>query len=205
MRRRRPLGSKVLIALSLLLGASATFLLRGHLTRLEARAAAGGPRVGAVAATADLPRGAVLEQAMVVEIEVSPETLPPGALRDLGDALGRTLGADVLAGEVLTAARLAPPGGPIAALVPDGLRAVPVAAFLPPGIVVPGDRVDVLATFAEGGTEVVATGAEVLLVMGGTGDLGEATTLVLLVTPETARSLAVARAFGDLSVAIAPA
>jgi pilus assembly protein CpaB len=142
---------------------------------------------------------------MVVAVEVLAETLPPGALRDVEEALGRTLGADVVAGEVLTAARLAPPGGPIAALVPDGLRAVAVATFLPTGIVSRGDRVDVLATFAEGGTEVVATGAEVLLVIGGTGDLGEATTLVLLVTPETARSLAVARAFGDLSVAIAPA
>ena len=78
----------------------------------------------------------------------------------------------------------------------------------PPGTVTAGDRVDVLATFATGQphTETVVSGAEVLVVMAGQGldELGAGTTVVLLVSPEVAERLAFARAFADISLAVAP-
>jgi pilus assembly protein CpaB len=208
MRRKRPRSSQVLAFLSLVLAAVATLALRGHLLRLEARAHASGPGGPVVVAASDLDRGTVLQPGMVKVEDVPARFQPPGALADPAQVAGRTLAAEVAAGEAITATRLAPPGGPVASLVPDGLRAVPVAVFLPPGTVVPGDRVDVLATFATGQpyTETVVSGAEVLRVTAGAApdDLGAAATLLLLVGPEDAERVAYARSFADLSVAIAP-
>lgn len=212
MRRRPPAASRILVGLALLLGASATLVLRAHLARLEANARAAGPGVPVVLAARGLTRGSVLDRSSLLEGRVPRRFLPPGALRSLEQAWGRILSADVASGEVLTAARLAPPGGPVASLVPTGLRAVPVTAAIPRSAVVPGDRVDVLVTFASGAAsggphaETVASQAEVLLVVEGAGfeEQVEAATVILLVTPETAERLAYARSLGDLSVAIAP-
>jgi pilus assembly protein CpaB len=212
LRRRPPAVSQILMALALLLGVSATLVLRGHLARLEARARAGGPGVPVVVAARGLARGSVLDPSSVREESVPELFLPPGALRSLEPALGRILSADVASGEVLTTTRLAPRGGPVASLVPPGLRAVPVTAAIPRTALVPGDRVDVLATFAPGGAsggphaETVASEAEILLVVEPAGfeEPVEAATVILLVTPEVAERLAYARALADLSLAIAP-
>jgi pilus assembly protein CpaB len=207
MRRRPPRVSRVLLFLAVLVGAAATIVLRGHLQRVEARARAPGPSQPVVVAATSLSRGTVLQPSMVRTEEMPPAWAPPGALEDPTQVVGRILGADVVASEVLTAARLAPPGGPVASLVPPGLRAVPVTVSLPPGSVVAGDRVDVMATFPDRGprAETLVAGAEVLAVLsGGETDVGTATTLVLLVGPETSERLAHARAFADLSVAVAP-
>jgi Flp pilus assembly protein CpaB len=212
VRRRPPAASRILVALALLLGASATLVLRAHLARLEANARAAGPGVPVVLAARGLTRGSALDQSSLLQGSVPRRFLPPGALRSLKQAWGRILSADVASGEVLTSARLAPPGGPVASLVPPGLRAVPVTAAIPRSAVVPGDRVDVLVTFASGAAsggphaETVASEAEVLLVVERAGfeESVESATVVLLVTPETAERLAFARALGDLSLAIAP-
>jgi pilus assembly protein CpaB len=207
MRRRPPRASVVLLVLAVILGVGATLLLRGYLARLAARAAAGGPGRPVVVAVSDLGRGTLLTPDLLAMEEIPAPYVPPGALGSPDEVAGRFLGADILAGEVLTQARLAPEGGPVASLVPPGLRAVPVTAGVPAGTVAPGDRVDVLATFATGRphTETVVESAEVLIVRTASGDaFGEAATLMLLVAPDTAARLAYARAFADLAVALAP-
>jgi len=119
-------------------------------------------------------------------------------------------------GEPLTLDRLAPQGaGPVAALVPSGLRAVSIPSSLSPGAVGAGDRIDVLATFPgpHAHTETVASGIEVLRVipaaaveqpgLAGTATSGSATaSLLLIVTPVQTQELAYARAFADLSIAL---
>lgn len=207
MRRRRPRASRVLVLLSLLLAASATLALRGHLARLEARAAAAGPGVPVVVALSALERGTVLSPAMVRVDESPSGSLPAGTFRAVEEVSGHSLAADVGAGEPITSLRLGPRGGPVAALVPDGLRAVPVSVSLPAGALVPGDRVDVLATFVSGSphTETVAGEVEVLRVLEGSSfEGGAGTTVFVLVTPETAERLAFAGVHADLSVAVAP-
>jgi len=212
VRRRPPAASRVLVALALLLGAVATLVLRAHLAGLEATARSGGPGVSVVVAARALARGTRLDPSSVREGSLPRRFLPPGALRSMDRAMGRILLAKVASGEVLTTARLAPPGGPVASLVPAGLRAVPITAAIPPGVVDPGDRVDVLATFAPGTAsrgphaETVASEAEVLLVMDRATyeEPVDAATVLLLVTPETAERLAYARSLGELSLAIAP-
>ncbi|MGH2725052.1 MAG: Flp pilus assembly protein CpaB [Actinomycetota bacterium] len=207
MRRRPPRSSRVLLVLSLLVAAATTLALRDHLARVEARAAVGGPGVPVVVAARDLTRGTVLSSAVLREESLPARYRPPGALPGLVGAVGRSLAAGVVAGEVLTQARIAPPGGPVASMVPAGLRAVPVAVPIPRDSLAPGDRVDVLATYATGRpyTDTVAREAEVLDVLAQSStDVGTATIVVLLVSPEVAERLAFARAFADLSVAVAP-
>lgn len=208
MRRRRPRASRVLVLLSVLLASAATLALRGHLVRLEARAAAAGPGVPIVVAAAQLARGTVMAPGMVRISEIPRSHLPVDAVHEVEDVSGRTLAADVVAGEPITHVRLAPSGGPVAALVPDGYLAVPVRVALPAGAVVPGDRVDVLATFVSANphTETVATEAEVLQVLEGSGfdETGAGATVFVLVTSATAERLAFAGVHAELSVAVAP-
>jgi Flp pilus assembly protein CpaB len=119
------------------------------------------------------------------------------------------------AGETLTRSRLAATTvGPVAALVPEGLRAVVVPSGAPAGTIRAGDRVEVYATYGGGRphTELVATGLEVVRVLaGGTSDgsgVGGTSTsdpgvaLVLLVDGDAAARLAYAHAFGQLQIAI---
>jgi Flp pilus assembly protein CpaB len=208
MRRRRPRTSRVLMLLSFLLASSATLTLRGHLARLEARAAVGGPAVPVVVAAARLSRGTALAPEMLRVVELPRGHLPPGPVRSIDEVAGRTLAADIAAGEPITEIRVTSGGGPVAALVPRGLRAVPVSVSLPAGAVAPGDRVDVLATFvsATPHTETVAPEVEVLRVLNQRpyDESGSTTTVFVLVTPDTAERLAFSAVHAELSVAVAP-
>jgi pilus assembly protein CpaB len=197
----------VLLVVSVVLAAVATLLLRGHLTRLEARAAAGGPGVAVVMAAVDIERGDVLSGGAVEVGRVPARYVPPGAVRSVEGALGRVAIADLRSGEVVTETRLATGGGPLAAMVPAGLRAVAVTVGVPPGPLLTQDRVDVLATYAGGQphAETVISSAEVLTVRGADDAIGEASTVVLLVSPDDAERLAFARSFAELSLAVVSA
>jgi Flp pilus assembly protein CpaB len=156
-------------------------------------------------AETDLARGTVLEVAALTTRSLPDRFRPPGALTSVEQAAGRMLEADVVAGEPVTAARLAGGGGPVAAMVPPGLRAAPVQVVAPPGLLAAGDRVDVLATYAAGQphTETVINAAEVLSILGGGPDAFEGVaTIVLLVSPDGAERLAYARSFAELSIAV---
>jgi pilus assembly protein CpaB len=190
------------------LAVAATMAVQARLRTLEARAAAGGPGRPTVVAKTDLERGTVLGQGMLRTRDIPARYVPTGAFQSPDDAVGRTLGSSVVQGEPLTVARLAPAGGPVAALVPPGLRAVAVPSTLPMAAIRAGDRVEIHATFASGQprTEVVATGAEVLSVIPsptlGGEENGGVGTLILLLGPESAERVAFARTFADLSVAV---
>jgi Flp pilus assembly protein CpaB len=137
---------------------------------------------------------------------------------------GRVALVDLAVGEAVTETRLARVrAGPVASLIPEGYRAFAVPTSLPPGAIVAGDHVDVLATYGAGQlqADTVVDGAEVVLVLGptsasgsrGNGVIGLPTgavaatgqaTLVLLVTPEQEQRLAFARAFAVLDVTVQP-
>jgi pilus assembly protein CpaB len=206
MWRTRPRTSRVLFVLSLGLAVTATAAVQARLATLEARARAAGPGRAVIVARTSLDRGVVLDETMLGTRRIPTRFLPPGALDATAPALGRALAADVAAGEPITTVRLAPAGGPVAALIPPALRAVAVPAALPASAIRPGDLVDVHATFAAGEayTETVVAGSEVLSVLPlGRGDAGGGgVTLLILVGPEAAERLAFARTFADLSVAL---
>ena len=178
-----------------------------------------------VVASVDVARGSALAAAGL-RVQALPERYaPPGALTSIQEASGRVALSDLAAGEVVTTTRLARVrAGPVASLVPEGLRAFAVPTSLPPGAVAAGDHVDVLATYGGGPvgqphTETVVEGVEILFVLGdeaGSGssggiDLdvsaaggGSSLTLILLVSPDQEERLAFARAFSNMEVAIAP-
>ena len=213
-RRRWPLASKILMAVAVMLGALTFVVVRGYQDRVEALHPAVGAPVAVVAAATDLVRGTVLSEDMLSASSVPSAFAPPGAVGDAASLVGRALESDVAAGEVITRSRLAGSTvGPVAALVPDGLRAVIVGSGLPPGTLRAGDRVEVFATYGGGRphTELVATDLEVVRILsdgaadpgiGGstTGDAGVA--LVLLVDSDAAARLAYATTFGQLQIAI---
>lgn len=217
MRRRWSPLSKLLAAVALACGLAAFVLVRGYTARIEALRPVVGSPVPVVVAAHDLTRGTQLLPSMVRLATMPSAFAPPGALADVDQVEGRTLISDMAEAEPVTRTRLASPGeGPVASLVPPGLRAFTVAAGVPAGSVRPGDLVDVLATFGGGRphTETVASALEILLVLPGsagdgglpatTGSGGAGPSLVLLVSPDQSERLAYATAFAHLSVAIAP-
>jgi Flp pilus assembly protein CpaB len=224
-RRKLPRSSFVLLSVSLTFALAAALVMRAYAHRLDVIRPDGGPPRSVVAAATDVARGAVLTAGMLDVVTVPSRFAPPGAVRDLARATGRIAAADIAAGEILTALRLAGErAGPTAALVPVGMRAVVVPVASAVGVR-PGDLVDVIATFGGGGahTEVAGEAIEVLAVNraggGGGGGGGRpppppppptppsgarsgSVGLVLLVSPVDAERLAFASAFATLSIAV---
>jgi Flp pilus assembly protein CpaB len=213
-RRRWSPKSKALSLLAVACGVASFALFAGYERRLEALRPVVGAQVPVVVAAQDLTRGTVLAADAVRVVRIPSAFAPPGALRSIEQAVGGTLASDLAEGEAVTATRVGTAGGPVASLVPSGLRAFIVPSGMPPGTIRTGDRVDVLATF--GGphphTETVATGLEVLRLLE-VGDAGATLvasgdvagpSLVLLVSPETAEDLAYATAFAEIAVTIDP-
>lgn len=212
-RRKLPRSSFVLLSVSLACALAAALVMQAYARRLELTRPDGGPPIEVVTAARDLARGTELAEDGLEVVTIPSRFAPPGAVRDLARAVGRTLVADLAAGEILTDLRLAGTrSGPTAAIVPPGMRAVQVPVAAPVGVE-PGDLVDVIATFGGGGahTEVTGEALEVLAVKRGggdgsfgadggvpSGDVG----LVLLVAPDDAQRLAFASAFASLSIAV---
>jgi Flp pilus assembly protein CpaB len=213
VRRRWSTASKTLLVLAVVSAAAAFALVRGYERQLERLRPAIGDDVRVVVATADIARAATIAESQVGVRSVPSSFAPPGRFADVDEVVGRTTLTGVRAGEPVTATRLAPPGGPIAAVAPPGTVGFPVPVDVPARAIRPGDLVDVLATF--GGhrphTETVAESVEVLLVIGASsipsGGLGASAspTLVLAATPELSQRLAYAAAFATLSVTVRPA
>ena len=203
------------MAFAVVFGALAFLVVRGYQDRVEALHPAVGPPVEIVIAATDLTRGTALSNQMLHTASVPEGFVPPGAVPDVATVIGRILTSDIDAGEILTRSRLAATTvGPVAALVPEGLRAVVVPSGAPAGTIRAGDRIEVYATYGGGRphTELVATDLEVVRVLAGgtssgsgvggtsTGDPGVA--VVLLVDGDAAARLAYALAFGQLQIAI---
>ena len=218
--------SRIYLAASVGLSVLAGVLLHGYMAQASAATRGLGPQSTVVVASRFVARGTLLSPADLRTERVPQAFAPPGALRSVVQAAGRAALTDLASGEVVTRTRLARVrAGPVASLVPQGLRAFAVPSTLPVGAVRPGDHVDILGTFGAGGagqphTETVAEGLEVLFVLGpgqpgdqsggglslyvsGAG-AGSAVTLIVLVAPYQEEKLAFARAFANLEVAIAP-
>ena len=138
--------SKALAALAVAAGAGSYLLVDGYAARLEALRPVAGRPVPVVVAAADLVRGTALAEGSL-RVELVPAAFaPPGRFASPASLTGRTLVSDVAEGEPVTRTRIGVAGGPVAALVPEGLRAFPIQPGSTAQAVRAGDRVDVLAT-----------------------------------------------------------
>src|SRR6266581_4036539 len=135
-RRKWPATAKVFLVLAAVFGLSAFALVHGYAARLEASRPEVGPQVPVLVASADLVRGTTVSEGSLDVVSMPSAFVPPGALSSPSGAVGRVLVSDVAQGEVLTRTRLSAPGsGPVAALVPPGLRAFVVSSGVPAGSV----------------------------------------------------------------------
>jgi Flp pilus assembly protein CpaB len=205
LRRRLPRSSILWFLLAFGCAALAFVLVRDLATR-----AGGAPvtaTVSVVVAARDLQAGWELT-AGDVELAEMPMPAGPAALTAVADAIGRVTVTPLVTGEAVTATRLAEAGGPLVTSVPPGLLGVTLGVEALPNGLVPGDRIDVLATFtsARPYTTTVAEDVPVLRVpRGGDGafDAGASEAQVLIVaSPEVARQLVQADATGVLAIAV---
>jgi len=186
--------------------ASAVVLVRAAVS-VQRREAALGERVAVVVARRDLPLGTLIAPTDLEVVVVRGAPIARGALRDAGQARGRTVRVPLLAGTVVTARHLTPAGrSGTGGLLPPDRRAVRVEV---PGAprTRPGDVVDLLVAAEEGEApaRVVLEGALVLAVDAGGGDTAATTVgVVLQVTPAEARHLAAAVTRGVPVLALAP-
>lgn len=213
-RRKLTRSSVLWFAGAGLAAGGAALAAQAHVARLEATRPDVGAPTAVVVAANDLTRGSTLDVASLRVIDVPSTLVPPGTIATPEGATGRVLSADLAEGEVLTETRLAGAGaGPVAALVPPGLRAFVLPAGPPAGTLRPGDQIDVLATYgANAGrpyTETVASALEVLDVVEngssvatGPGGAPAGPPIVVLADPLTVERLARASSLALLSVAI---
>ena len=223
MRGRLIRSPRASAAISVACGLVAMIAVRAYAATVAGSGADGTRDVSVVVAMRPVARGAVVSPADLRLERIPRAYAQPGAFSSMSQAAGRVALADLASGETLTQTRLARVrAGPVASLLPEGLRAFAVPTALPQGTLRAGDRVDILATYSgsQPHTETVVEGVEVLLVLGPGGIPGsqggasldaaaaggpQSQTLVVLVAPEQEHQLAYARAFADLEVAIAPA
>ena len=208
--RRRPSRATTLFLLGAAACAFGAFsLMRGYAARLEVLGPAAGPTTPVVVAAHDVERGAILAADDLEVIDLPRVAAPASALPEPTDAIGRTTLTALAPGEPITPTRLAGgTGGELAALVPAGLRAVPIAVSTVPQGLEAGDRIDVLATYGEGRMYTETVGRELeLLIAPGAGDAspvgaGAGTQLVVLADTATASRLARSSVASVLSIAV---
>lgn len=153
-----------------------------------------------VVASQPVARGAALRPE---DIRLEPwkrGAAPEGALRLAGDAAGRVALRPIQAGEVITAAMLAPAGAGPTAAIPPGFRAVSVHPVESHGVVMmlqPGNRVDVQVVSLRGEPSArrLLEDVEVLAVQKADA---QRPVVTLLATPEQSDRLSLADALGQV-------
>jgi pilus assembly protein CpaB len=164
-----------------------------------------------VLSTRDIEIGTVLKEEDV-KLSDWPGAVPTGSVTKTQDIVGRGVTAPIFAKEPIIESRLAPKGagGGLAAMIPPGMRAVPVRVNEVVGVagfVVPGMRIDVLISGSRpNGDQQLGTITRTLLqnlevLSAGTdfkkdpeGKPVQVQVVNLLVTPEQAELLSLASA-----------
>jgi pilus assembly protein CpaB len=127
--------------------------------------------VPVVVAATDLTFGTKLDRAQLRVAKYPKESLPSGAFSDIDSVVGQTTKIFLGGREPITATKLSSRGGGLSMLVRTGFRATSLEVNQVSGVsgfVLPGDRVDVLATVdgrgadQEAVTRTILQNAEVL-------------------------------------------
>lgn len=169
--------------LSIVAALAGAGLLQLHLRRVE-QETSGGPKTNALVLVRDVPAGSTLTRDLLGHRGLPRAYLESRHVRarDVDQVIGAKLGVAGRASEALLWTDLAgvrEPARSLSALVPEGMRAVPLAfaSSAIDALLAPGDRIDVLLTPEQrtGKAEPEAlTVAENLLVLAVGADLGGA-------------------------------
>lgn len=214
--RRRPIPT---LGIALFCGLAAAYLTLGYVRGepVQIPVSELNP-LQVVVAARDLPIGARLAPEDVRVMAWSGDSIPPGFIGSADEVIGHGLLMPLRANEPLLTSKLAGEGAgsglPI--LIPSGMRAVSVRVdevIAVAGFVLPGTRVDVVATL--GGSEgtgastsrvilqnvqVVATGQS--MQVDSDGKPQSASVITVLVTPQEAEALTLAAAEGRIQLAL---
>jgi pilus assembly protein CpaB len=171
-----------------------------------------------VVAGRDLPVGSIVTREDLEIIDWPSGALPEGFVSQPGEVVGRGVISDVRRNEPLLSAKLASKeaGGGLAITIPEGLRAMSVEVdevIGVAGFVLPGTRVDVLATVMPGNnrsettTRIILQKIPVLTAdqsyqTDPGGDPVLVTVVTLLVDPHEAEALTLAATEGKIQLAL---
>lgn len=213
--RRSGVRAAAFWGVAIVAGLGAALLITRYLERRTVTVST--PTAKIVVAAMDLPLATKLraEQLRLADWPVS--ALPPGALRDVRDAVDHILTSRVLDGEPVLPGKLAAKdaGNGLAALIPSNMRAVAVRVDDVVGVagfIHPDDRVDVIVTIhpqkpadAEPTSKVILQNVKVLAV-GKELEVSDrnritanpVTVATLLVNPEESEKLALSAVEGRL-------
>lgn len=136
------------------LGVVAAKVGQEMLKRREAPSGTQSPQAKVITVKRDFQPGHKLESGDLTLTSLPVESAPEGALSNYSEAVGRVLAIPVARNQSLVGSSLAPEGSGIGlqALLPDGMRAVTIQVDEfsgMTGLIVPGCRVDVLATLVD--------------------------------------------------------
>jgi Flp pilus assembly protein CpaB len=117
--------------------------------------------VDVIVASADLPAGSTLTEQDLAVDAIPADYVPPGAVTNPADALGRMIASGIASGEPITSSRLVTTGPRS-----DGLHTVPVrlADAEAATLLSPGSVIDLVLASGDTGARIVAEGVQVVTV-----------------------------------------
>jgi len=180
-------------------------------------------KVTVVVAALPLPPGELIQASALKSREFPKALAPAGVLSKIEDIAGRAAIVPIAPDEPVLDNKLAPKGVlGLAALVPEGMRAIPIqignvaAGFS--GLIMPKNRVDVLFTSTDIGTddstgggstttllqnvEILAVDRKVYDSGDSKGETSEIRSVILAVTPDQANKLDLAQNKGTLKLSL---
>lgn len=206
----RNTGALGMIVVSLLLGVAAVVVAGKWINQ---RVNLDASRV--VVATQDINVGARLTPDLLKAIDWPSGSIPPGSFHDVKLLDSRVVKVNLLRGEPLLEAKLAPEGtaGGLSGVIADGKRAITVRVNDVVGVAgfaLPGSLVDILVNIKDDHKNPISKIVlEQILVLAVAQDLGRDETkpkvvnaVTLEVTPEQAERLDLARSVGTLSLVL---
>ena len=169
-----------------------------------------------VTAAQNIAANTAITEEMLTLTDVSTDSVLPGAVTKISDAVGKTVNAELYQGEQVISKKLISPGDSsnttLAYAIEKGMRAITIAVDSTTGVagmIHPSDKVDIIGEFDYDGsvyTDLVAENINVLATdtnmsssqVTGDGTIASYTTLTLEVTPHQAMELSSAAHNGTL-------
>jgi len=207
------------LAIAILAGGGLAYGTYNVINAQPVKAAAPTPTQPVVVASADLPLGAALKADDLRVVNFPKGQAPEGSYDKVSDVVGLGTLTPMVKNEIILSAKLATKeaGVGLPPVIPDGMRAVSVRVNEVIGVagyVLPGNRVDILATASPTDahqdtiTKVILANVQVLT--SGTrmeqdqekGKPMQVTVVTLLVFPDQAERLALASTEGKIQLAL---
>jgi len=218
--RRSGVRAAAFWGIAILAGLVAALLITRYLERRTVSVST--PTSKIVVAAMDLPLATHLRPEQLRMADWPVTAMPPGAIRDVKEAIDHILTSRVLEGEPLLPGKLAArdAGNGLAALIPANMRAIAVRVDDVVGVagfIHPDDRVDVIVTIHPPSTsgkdetiskvilqnvKVLAVGKELEVNERNRNQANPATVATLLVNPEESEKLALSATEGRLMLTL---